>query len=119
MAVPGPVRSRTSDLPNALLADGCHPVRDALDVLVALDLGGSTAASASQPHADSRPPPDPSAAAVLEAIGWQPATFEQVVVASERSPAEVSVALARLERDGWVTGSGGWWERVGVAGSTV
>ena len=36
MAVPGSVRSPVSSYTNGLLADGCHPVRDALDVLVAL-----------------------------------------------------------------------------------
>jgi DNA processing protein len=37
-AVPGSVRSRASDGTNALLVDGCAPVRDATDVLVALSL---------------------------------------------------------------------------------
>ncbi len=109
MAVPGPVRSATSDLPNALLAEGCHPARDALDVLVALGLSPSTAVA---PPSHDRPPPDPADAAVLEGVGWRPATFEQIVVATGRTPATVGVALAHLERDGWVAGRGGWWERV-------
>ena len=37
-AVPGSVRSRASDGTNALLVDGCTPVRDATDVLVAVSL---------------------------------------------------------------------------------
>jgi DNA processing protein len=37
-AVPGSVRSRASDGTNALLVDGCAPIRDADDVLVALSL---------------------------------------------------------------------------------
>jgi DNA processing protein len=37
-AVPGSVKSRASDGTNALLVDGCTPVRDATDVLVALSL---------------------------------------------------------------------------------
>ncbi len=37
-AVPGSVRSRASDGTNALLVDGCTPVRDAEDVLVAVSL---------------------------------------------------------------------------------
>lgn len=117
MAVPGPVRSAPSDLPNALLSEGCHPVRDAQDVLVALDLahGGPCASRGAAARADPRPPPGEAGAAVLEALGWQPATFEQVVVAAGRSPAEVGLALAHLERDGWVAGEGGWWERVGPA----
>lgn len=37
-AVPGSVRSRASDGTNGLLVDGCTPVRDATDVLVAVEL---------------------------------------------------------------------------------
>ncbi len=37
-AVPGSVKSRASDGANALLVDGCTPVRDAVDVLVAVSL---------------------------------------------------------------------------------
>jgi DNA protecting protein DprA len=37
-AVPGSVKSRASDGTNALLVDGCTPVRDAADVLVAVSL---------------------------------------------------------------------------------
>lgn len=108
MAVPGSVRSPASALPNALLAEGCHPVRDALDVLVALDLSSPKAARAPDP----RPPPDPGAGAVLEAIGWEAASLEEIVVRSGRTPAAVSVSLAHLERDGWIWGRSGWWERV-------
>jgi DNA processing protein len=48
-AVPGSVRSRASDGTNALLVDGCTPVRDATDVLVAVSLarvGSGSAVSA-------------------------------------------------------------------------
>ncbi len=109
MAVPGPVRSATSDLPNALLADGCHPARDALDVLVALDLAPTGPGPA--PPTDPRPPPPPGEVEVLEALGWGRKSFEDLAVATGRSPAALGVALAHLERDGWVSGHGGWWER--------
>lgn len=108
MAVPGSVRSSASALPNALLSEGCHPVRDALDILVALDLSSPRTARAPDP----RPPPDPAAGAVLEAIGWEAASLEEIVVRSGRTPAAVSVSLAHLERDGWIWGRSGWWERV-------
>jgi DNA processing protein len=146
-AVPGPVRSPASELPNALLAEGCAPARDALDVLVALDLSsapaarggtatvgatatatatataiaGAAAAGAGAATAgagaaraaavDPRPAPDPLGSSLLDVLGWERMSFEQVVMALGRSPAEVSVALAHLERDGWVVSSGGWWER--------
>jgi DNA processing protein len=109
MAVPGSVRSPVSAYTNGLLADGCHPVRDAMDVLVALGL--STAA----PNvAERRPPPGPEEAAVLEALGWEPATFDDLCNRSERTPAQVSVALARLQAGGWVAERAGWWERDGA-----
>ena len=112
LAVPGPVRSPASELPNALLAEGCHPARDAVDVLVALQLATPLSGRAAAPAVvDPRPPPEAEGRAVLDALGWQPATFEQVVVATGRSPGAVGVALAHLERDGWVAGDGGWWER--------
>jgi len=112
MAVPGPVRSPGSELPNALLAEGCHPARDALDVLMALNLATPLRATGGAGSSgDSRPPPDDTGRAVLDALGWERATFEQVVLTTGRSPAEVSVVLAHLEQAGWVAGSGGWWEQ--------
>jgi len=108
MAVPGSVRSSASAFPNALLADGCAPVRDALDVLVALGL--------SSPHPkdeiDLRAPPQGDAVAALAALGWEPASLDDVVTRTNLGPAPASLALARLESDGWVICRGGWWERV-------
>ena len=113
MAVPGSVRSPASAYTNALLADGCPPARDATDVLVALGL--STAGSASAAAAAGRRPTAPRArrgAVVLDALGWEPASLEGVVLRSGLSPGQVMVALAHLERDGWATSRQGWWERV-------
>ena len=107
MAVPGSVRSPVSSYPNGLLADGCHPVRDALDILVALGLS-----SAPQPAADIRPPPGPEEAAVLDALGWEPATFDHLCARSGGSPGQVSVALAGLQSGGWAGERAGWWERI-------
>jgi DNA processing protein len=107
MAVPGSVRSPVSSYPNGLIADGCHPVRDALDVLVALGL--STAVTS---PAEGRAAPGPGEAEVLGAIGWEPATFEDLCARSGRTPGQVSVALARLQAGGWVAERAGWWERL-------
>lgn len=111
MAVPGNVRSPASAFTNALLADGCAPARDALDVLVALGLSCGSGAGA----ADTRPPPDERGTAVLEAIEWEPATLDEVVARSGLDPCQASVALDRLERDGWVSGKAGWWQQLSVA----
>lgn len=106
MAVPGSVRSPVSAYTNGLLADGCHPVRDALDVLVALGLSSAPSAPA-----DLRPPPGPEEGPVLDALGWEPATFDDLCARTGRTPGQVSVALARLQAGGWVAERAGWWER--------
>ena len=106
MAVPGSVRSPVSAYTNGLLADGCHPVRDALDVLVALGLS-----SAPSDRTDPREPPGPEESPVLDALGWEPATFDDLCARSGRTPGQVSVALARLQAGGWVRERAGWWER--------
>ena len=108
MAVPGPVRSSASTGTNALLAAGCPPARDAEDVLVALGLVGEAASRGSRP---SRPEPAGPAGRVLDAVGWQPATLEEIVGRSGLGPAEVAVELVRLEAEGWLTRTGGWIER--------
>jgi DNA processing protein len=107
MAVPGSIRSPVSAYTNSLLADGCHPVRDALDVLVALGLS-----TASTGRADRREPPGADEIPVLDGLGWEPATFDDLCARTGRTPSQVSVALARLQGGGWVAERAGWWERV-------
>jgi DNA processing protein len=108
MAVPGSVRSPASAFPNALLAEGCAPVRDALDVLVALGLSSVPAGG----QTDLRPTPQGDAVAALAAVGWEPASLDDVITRTRLGPGPASLALARLQSDGWVTCRGGWWERV-------
>jgi DNA processing protein len=108
MAVPGSVRSPLSAYPNSLLADGCHPVRDSLDVLVALGL--STAGR--QVRRDGRGAPAAEEAPVLDALGWEAATFDDLCARTGYAPGRVSVALARLQAGRWVAERGGWWEQV-------
>ncbi len=107
MAVPGSIRSPMSAYTNGLLADGCHPVRDSVDVLVALGLSSAPSAVA-----EVRPPPGPEEATVLEALGWEPATFDDLCARTGRTPGQVSVAMARLQAGGWVGERAGWWERI-------
>lgn len=111
MAVPGSVRSPASAYTNGLLADGCPPVRDCTDVLVALGLSTATSGG-SGARPDTRRAPEGADARLLETMGWEPATFEQVVARSGVGPAEAGVALAHLERDRWIVSAGGWWRRV-------
>ncbi len=108
MAVPGSVRSPASELPNALLAEGCAPARDALDVLALLGISSTVPPTGDE---DCRPPPEGDAKALLEALGGEPATFDDLVSRSGLAPGPASLALARLEDQGWVAGDRGWWQR--------
>jgi predicted Rossmann fold nucleotide-binding protein DprA/Smf involved in DNA uptake len=108
LAAPGSVRNPASEGTNHLLADGCHPVRDSADVLVAL---GLTPAGRRGP-VEHRPAPDAVGASVLAAFDWEPATFEQLAVRTGLALVELAVALEGLVTDGWVTADGGWFERL-------
>ena len=113
MAVPGPVRSPASAGTNRLLAEGCAPACEASEVLAALSLetAGPT------PRADGRRQPAGEDAVVLESLGWEATSTDQVLARTALSPSRVVAALTHLEMDGWVRPSagaaGGWWERAG------
>ncbi|MDP8976883.1 MAG: DNA-processing protein DprA [Actinomycetota bacterium] len=107
MAVPGPVRSPASAGTNRLLAEGCAPACEAADVLAALSL--ETAGTAPRP--DRRPAPSPEDVPVLDAVGWEATSTEQVLVRTGLTPSRLAVALTHLEVAGWVRNLGGWWER--------
>jgi len=111
MAVPGSIRSPASAYTNALLADGCAPARDATDVLVALGLV-TAGPGAGEPRPEQRPSPGPVEESVLDALGWDPASLDGLVLRTGRTPPEVMVALSHLERDGLVASRQGWWERL-------
>ena len=112
MAVPGPVRSAASTGTNRLLGDGAMPCCGADDVLVAL---GLSPASGRNGGPDGRPDPDPGHRAVLEAVGWQPATADQLAARTGLALGPVAVAVATLEAQGWIARRDGWIERVARA----
>jgi DNA processing protein len=112
MAVPGSVRAPASAGTNGLLAEGRAPACSADDVLVALGLGPAGRRS----RDDVRPRPDPADDPVLEAVGWQPATLDQIGVRTGHGLAVLAPALDRLCEAGWVARRGGWYER--IAGGT-
>jgi DNA processing protein len=112
MAVPGSVRAPASTGTNGLLAEGRAPVCSADDVLVALGLRPA----GRRPRDETRPRPDPDDVPVLDAVGWQPATLDQIGVRTGHDLAVLAPALDRLCESGWVSRRGGWYER--VAGGT-
>lgn len=110
LAVPGSRRNPAAAGTNALIADGAHPLVDWSDVLVALGLtsAGTRARSAPPP----RSPPGPDGRAILEALGGEPANPDQLASRSRLAPQRVAVALAELERAGWVErAQGAIWPR--------
>lgn len=106
LAVPGPVRSAASAGTNGLLAAGCPPCRDAGDVLVALGLTPRSIEPAAAPTVD-----DPELARVLDALGWEPATLDELAERLDAPLGPVAVHLTRLANAGWVVQRAGWWER--------
>jgi DNA processing protein len=112
MAVPGPVGAPSSTGTNHLLADGRAVVRDAVDVLVQLGMSDGARRSARE----RRAPPEGPAAVVLEALGWQPTTIDQLVLRSGLGLASVAAGLDELVDHGWVHPTGGWFERIAKPG---
>ncbi|MGZ4705371.1 MAG: DNA-processing protein DprA [Acidimicrobiales bacterium] len=114
MAVPGPVHSSSSTGCNDLLADSppAAVARDATDVLVAIGLESRSR----RPSTERRPRPTADDRSVLEAIGWQPATLDHLLLRTGRTIPELASALVRLEHGGWVAPRGGWYERVAKPG---
>ena len=115
MAVPGSPRTSSSAGTNLLLQQGCAPVVEADDILVALGLDHrrcfpNTFDSRRQPHIDDQ--------RILElfrnrAGGNEPVTLDQLMVGTEIDLLTLAVGLGRLEAEGWVVNNGGWWEAVG------
>jgi DNA processing protein len=107
MAVPGSVTSPAADGTNQLIYDGCCPVRDALDVLVALGL--STAQRERTGRRRRRPRGgDGEVLALFD--GGDTIDVETIARVTMRSLADVGLALGRLEVAGWVTRNGAWWQ---------
>jgi DNA processing protein len=108
LAVPGPIRSPASAGTNRLLADGCAPVCAVDDVLVALGLSPGRR----RPARETRPAPGADGTMVLDALGWVPATLDQISSRTTLPLGRLAVALEDLGRDGWLAARGGWFERV-------
>lgn len=97
-AVPGPVNSAFSELPNGLIKDGAVVIRDVQDVLDEVLDTGAVSARGVGPEID-----DPDLEAALRAVEGGAATCD--AVANEIPDASAApVALARLELLGYVRG---------------
>lgn len=110
MAVPGSVASRASEGTNELLRDGLASVLlDTTDALVAL---GLDTRRAHRRRFDARPPVDAAGQQLLDLIGGDAVTLDELVLRSGQTLADVAVSLGHLESAGRVTRSGGWFVAV-------
>lgn len=108
MAVPGPVRSPASAGTNDLLAAGSGVVRDVSDVLVVL---GLDAAADRRGRREGSVGPAPPETGVLRAVGWEPATIEEIAARAGEPLGAVALELSRLEDGGHVVRDGAWFHR--------
>jgi len=121
-AVPGSVRSPASAGSNRLIADGAVLVRDAQDVLTAIELAIASDSGIAPPGrrgahgrrvagAAARPALSAVARRVRRAIDHDPATLESIVKRCGLAIGEVSLALEQLAEAGLAVGVLGWWSR--------
>jgi DNA processing protein len=136
-AVPGSVRSRASDGTNGLLVDGCIPVRDATDVLVAISLARSghqppaptpdsatlvaargrrskatkRGSASRQPGASSTPAVTGVGRSVLDAIDDTPTSFETILLRTGLAIAPAAEACEDLVDGGLLLAGAGWWSK--------
>lgn len=109
-AVPGPPTNRAAAGTNNLLRDGAAPVIDAGDVLGLLSIDHRRAA----PTTELRPRPRPDDIVVYDALRTEPRTVDGIALACDLPLVEAAMRLARLEHQGWVGGTDGWYERIGT-----
>ena len=111
MAVPGSPRTSSSAGTNLLLQQGCAPVVEVGDILVALGLDHRRCF----PNTfDSRHQPNDDDQRILDLFGSDAVTLDQLMVRSNADLVTTALSLGRLEADGWVVNNSGWWEAVGI-----
>jgi DNA processing protein len=103
------VSNPSSEGANRLIADGAPPVLDSGDVLIALGLARPVAPNQRR---DPRRPPSPEDRAVLELLGADPLSLDNLALRSGQPLADIALALGRLEAGGWVVRTGAWFERL-------
>lgn len=108
MAVPGPIHSASAEGTNSLLRDGCAPACSVDDILLELGMVGGQRRVSSE----TRPTPCAFSQQVLDAMGWQPATADQLLKRTRCSVAELASAVEILEKTGWIINNNGWFERL-------
>ena len=103
--IPGPITSRSAAGSNRLLVDGATPVLNAEDVLAMIGVPGDETAP---PGFASGPTTSP----LLDAIGWEAATMDQIFLRSGLTMSDLAVEIERLVASGAIARNGPWIERV-------
>lgn len=106
MAVPGSTATRAAEGTNLLIRDGASIAVEPDDVLAVLGIE----AHRRTPHFDPRPRPLPQDGALLDAMGDEPTTLDQICARVRRDLVDVALALGRLEAQGWLMCTAGWFE---------
>ncbi len=102
MAVPGSLRNKAADGANQLLSDGCQPVRDVDDIVVALGLCEAT--TAARHRGDARE--DPNVIELLDCVDDGPTTLDEIVSRSNMSVPSVLASLDSLVASGSIKRDG-------------
>jgi len=111
-AVPGSIHSPQSRGCHALIKDGAKLVETAQDVLEELPQLAGRAVAASAPRRAKSGEGD----AVLDALGFDPATLDALVARSGIAAAQLQARLLELELAGQVARlAGGLYQRIGSA----
>ncbi len=113
-AVPGSIRSATSEGTNAMISEGAFPACSSSDILLALTLAG---ASVQLPDPAQRPSsvrPEPISGAarkVYNALTSDPTSLDALVRITGLDVPALCGVLEGLAQAGVARDVGGWWER--------
>jgi predicted Rossmann fold nucleotide-binding protein DprA/Smf involved in DNA uptake len=106
MVVPGATSVKSCKGSNLLLRDGCAPVLDVGDVLMALGLDTRRQVGT----IDMRLAPTADEQIVLNALAHEPRTIDELALFTNMKVVNVAMLLGRLEAKEWVAHVDGWWE---------
>ncbi len=106
LAVPGAPGIAPCEGTNNLLRDGCGPVTDVTDVLVALGLDHRHMTD----WCEGRPALLEDERHIITTMGTVPRSIDEIALHAAVSVVRVAVILGRLEAKGWVANTNGWWE---------
>jgi DNA processing protein len=110
-AVPGSIRSATSEGTNALLADGCFPVCSAADVLIALSLAVAPASITPRSRARHATPDLGEDQALYDTLSQDPTSLDDLLALTGLGFTNLCAGLERLSQAGVARDLGGWWVR--------